>query len=366
MTTIGILGGYGNVGVEVLKVLYKENKYILKAAVRNLEKVSVELREDLAEVEWVEVEIDNSEQLEIFLEEVDIVVNCIGPSAKYSKRIAEKCVNCIEKYVDVGHVKPIDKLIRNNNSLYIYAAGVAPGLSALLCKFIAKRYKFIEKMVYINAMSGSFSSNAAWDYLDGITTKQSYRTESDYMVQGSVGKRRRNVILPFINGVVELIPYYDSETQYLIEDIHPRTALFYVALQGKLIQKSIQQSSILFLREPDRAVRELVRASKLDSIKGNEFLMFLVEMVGVLHNGNRKAYTLVLKTRNPSVLTGGVAGIVTRMIAEDTKNKGIYPLCEYENYTEIIDCVIKLDIIEQFQIYDSDIESLSRVDEGEI
>jgi len=368
MIRIGVLGGYGNVGIWVLRLLHKENKYGLKVAGRNARQVGLELKKELEKVEWLDVDVDNDIETKKFVEEVDIVVNCLGPSAKYSKRIAAICWKHITKYVDVGHIKPSNNLVSADDRLYIYAAGTAPGLSALLCKYMARQYKLVTKMIYVNAMSGVFSLNAAWDYLDGITSEHNTPMlgGNDCQIDNALLSREDNAALPFISGPADLIPYYDKEAQDVIKTIQPKKAAFYVALPGKQMRRSVEQASILFAHNPDRAVQKLVQASKVNHIKGNEFLTFLVEISGVLYSGSEKVQTLVLKTKNPSALTGEVAGIVTDMIAEDEMNKGIYPLGEFENNVKIVERLKDLDDMEQLHIYDSDLDSLSVSDEGEI
>lgn len=360
MKKIGVLGGSGNIGMWALRILSKDSRCHVTATGLNTCNIPPEVRERLSGVEWRDVNAEEEADLEQFAVTMDVVVNCIGPSVKYSRSIAAICLKQAAVYVDAGHIRPLHNQI-NPAAFCVYAAGAAPGLSALLCRYAASQYQSIERMVYINAMSGAFSRSAAWDYLDGINGR--FTSDAEPAVLNSkIGSR----YLPFVDGNVELFPYYDEEAHNVAKSTCAAKAEFYVALQGTLIRKAIEYAVILYGQDPERAVAELVSASKINQVTTGEYLMFLVEVTGRRKDGSSGVHTLALKSNNPSALTGQVTGAVAALAANTKMNTGICALAEIAEYENIIGSISMFAGVEQFHMYESDIMSLSAVETGEL
>lgn len=368
MVKIGILGAYGKVGMQVLRFLHDKNKYLLDAAGRRPDKRKTEIKGFLKNVNWSKVDVNKTEELEAFVKGKDVIVNCTGPSVIYSRSIAGVCQKYVSKYVDTGHVKPLDDGALKPGSLCVYAAGACPGLSAFLCRYMTGRFQSVENLVHITVMDGVFTKNAAWDYLDGVTGEHKippmgmdslYRTNYRYLKRG-------NTELPFLDQTVELSPYFDEEAESVVNMCQPSHASFYAGFPAGYFRKNVEHASILFSQDAEYAAKDLAQKSRISHSDGDGMLMFLTEVSGISIEGKEKTETLAVKTRNPSALTGETAGVITDMIAGGSFGFGLYPLCRIQSYEEAMDQVQELKSIEQFQIFESDIQSLNVIDEGEI
>lgn len=368
MKIIGVLGGYGDVGLKVLELLNKKDDICLLGAGRNLNKVSLKIKEKLENVKWYKVDINEEEEVLEFIKKLDVVVNCVGPSSVYSSKIAQLCIDNQCKYVDVGYDSGIKNIKVDDKSVCIYASGSSPGISGILCRYLAKQFKEILSMTYITSANGIFTYNAAWDYLYGVTDKSNLSRAS--WINGNIEEntllRQQNRKLPFIDEEVDMFPYFDEESEIVAQKINPKEAKWYIALGGKHIKAAIDRSCILFNVDKDKAIRELVQASKLDAMKKKYYVIYFVEIYGVDLDGNESVKTLVLKCNNPTELTGGVAGITANIVANNDNLIGNYPLSYLDEYECIIEDLKMIDSIEQLYIYESNIDSLMLTQEGEI
>lgn len=359
MVTIGVLGAYGRVGLQVLKFLYDKNKYVLYGAGRRPDNIKPEIKKSLKNVNWFRIDVNKTEELETFVKGKDVIVNCTGPSAVYSRSIAKVCQKYVCKYVDTGHRKPLKDCELKPDHLYIYAAGACPGLSAFLCRYMAGRFQTVDHLVHMTVMDGDFTKSAAWDYIDGITGEHKIPPDVTLV-------KKENTELPFVDQTVELSPYWDEEAQSVAQMCQPAPVSFYAGFPNPHFRKNVEQASILFSQNAERAAEELAQKSRISCSGGDGLLMFLTEISGISIEGKEKTETLAVRTKNPSDLTGETAAVITEMIAGENCGFGLYPLCRFQNYKDVMNQVQEMKSIEQFQIFESDIRSLNVMDEGEI
>jgi len=135
-----IIGGYGIVGTEVVKLLSKTQQFNIYIAGRNTGKAQKAASE--YNCNWRYIDVNQRASIDDALQNIDIVVNCfIGPGTP-NVAVAEKVVETGIKYIDVagspaGHlsqIKQLDVKAKQSGALLITACGVNPGIAGILLK----------------------------------------------------------------------------------------------------------------------------------------------------------------------------------------------------------------------------------------
>ncbi len=124
---IGLLGGEGKIGSQVVQLLSKYNKKYLIGTRRKI---------DCKEKYYVDVNIKKT--LIEFLKRVDILINCIGPSMITSEIVLNAALDLGVDYIDPFGWQERFKIKKELNSNVILNAGCVPGLLGILLKKYSK------------------------------------------------------------------------------------------------------------------------------------------------------------------------------------------------------------------------------------
>jgi len=364
---IGIIGGYGEVGLEVTRLLKKYNKHSLRIGGRNIKLAKMKLQKELFDVELMQVDVDSDRSVEAFIDGCDLIINCVGPSYNSESLAAKKCFEKKCNYVDLGINKKLESMRNINNDITaIYGAGFMPGLSGILPRWLAQKFHKVSSLTCYTGISDKFTSSAAEDYLAGIfDSNKSLAAWKEGKVVNSCLKRKTNVQLPYFLEEVNLYPYFDKETEYVAESIGIEDGEWYMAFEGENIQSVLEKVCFEFISDKKNAVKHLCMATTLDSIEIGSYVNFLVEMHGV-EEENEIVKTLILQMDKPSVLTGTMAALAGMAILEGRVKKGVYPLAEVSGTENLIEKLNEVKVLRSFQIQNYPVKELLRVVEGEI
>ena len=77
---IGILGYHGFVGKTVLN--YLSNQYLIRCGGRQIQEEKI-----TKGIEYVKVDVDDTNSLKNFCQGCDVIINCIGPSYFFAEKI---------------------------------------------------------------------------------------------------------------------------------------------------------------------------------------------------------------------------------------------------------------------------------------
>ncbi|MBU3186312.1 saccharopine dehydrogenase NADP-binding domain-containing protein [Clostridium estertheticum] len=364
---IGILGGYGEIGLEAASILSQWGKHSLRIGGRNIEGAQIKLENKFPSAQWKFVDIKNSESVEKFIDGCDLIVNCVGPSYEASALVAKMALEKGCHYVDVGFNKELEMMkgVYENISA-IYAAGAIPGLSGLLPRWLAKGFNKIDSLTCYTGILDKFTISAAEDYLAGVLKNNiSMAAWKDGKFRSSALKRENSVELPYFSRRVNLYPYFDNETQYLAENLSLKNGEWYMAFEGEHIQSIIEEVCFQFLSDRNKAVNRLCTATALDTIGDRSYINFLIELSGT-KDEYKKTKTLILQGYKPSVLTGNVVGVVARAVLEGEIESGIKCLAEVSNLERVIELLNETSAVSIFNTEDCSIRELLQIVEGEI
>jgi saccharopine dehydrogenase (NAD+, L-lysine forming) len=165
---VGVIGGYGNVGIEAVNYLFNNVSGKLLVGARSIDKAKEILKErGLKDVHVQQVDISNEEQVREFCYKCRIVINCAGPSHKVEDRVAKVAAETASNFIDIGIMEVLmDKvagfagILDKNKCACIYATGLHPGLDDIFAFYADQKAR--ELMDEFDSFEIYFGDKAAW------------------------------------------------------------------------------------------------------------------------------------------------------------------------------------------------------------
>ncbi len=164
-TRILVVGGYGAVGREIVKLL--ANKPDIKTIIGGRNKIKAEMLAESLDCEWRVVDLDSPESIKVALLEIDIVINCYLPADDYHIELAKLAIEAGVHYLDINpfigyseRITELDQAAREKEVTLITALGASPGIPGLLILDAKNYFSEINSANVYFAMGGK---------LDGLT-----------------------------------------------------------------------------------------------------------------------------------------------------------------------------------------------------
>lgn len=365
---IGIIGGYGDVGLQAARMLKEWGKHPLRLGGRNPETARANLGEEFPQAEWVQVDIEDDRSLESFLKGCELIVNCAGPSHRTAARVAEMCSAKGCHHVDAGVDQGLERMRETpHGTVALYAAGATPGLSGLLPRWLAKYFDKVDAMLYFTGALDRFTASAAEDYLAGVSGKgnEPLAAWKNGVRRSSVLRRRFGAALPLFPREVALYPYFDAEAEFVAVSLALRDGEWYIAIDGNHVPPVLEEACSQFLTDRQSAVKNLCTATELDSAGREKYINFIIQLSGI-KNGAQITRTLVLQADRPSILTGSVAAAAGIAVLEREIPFGVRPLAEIPDPDRVIIRLSNAKIINHLKVLDCSADQLLQAVEGEI
>lgn len=158
MSTVLILGGYGNFGSRIAAALLKDNIPIIIAG-RDKQKAEAlrnKLKNDVTPtitISTFDVNQELSKQLELI--KPTIVINTIGPFQTADYSIAKTCIHHHVHYIDLADARNfvtgitcLDSLVKANGVLVVSGASTVPGLSSAVLDHYKNDFAAIDSLIY--------------------------------------------------------------------------------------------------------------------------------------------------------------------------------------------------------------------------
>jgi hypothetical protein len=365
---IGILGGYGRVGLQAASVLRDWGNASLRIGGRNPEKAREKLINEFPEAEWVKVDIENDDSLKNFITGCELIVNCAGPSHRITVSVAKMCLSNGCHHVDSGEGKDIEKMHKSpHSSAVLYGAGAIPGLSGLLPRWLANSFDNVTNLIAYTGGLDQFTLSGAEDYLYGIIdeAKPPLSAWKDGVYSPLVLKRETGVTLPFFPNEVTLNPYFDTETEFVAKDLSLLNGEWHMAIVGEHMSAALEGISGQFYADTTGAIKRLCLASELDTAGRQTYFNFLVQLEGV-KQGKSLTRTLVLQAKGASALTGAVVAVTGIALLEKELPVSAGPVATIPNPDKLITRLSEAKIIKRLKVFDCSISDLLQEVEGEI
>jgi hypothetical protein len=365
---IGILGGYGKVGLQAARVLKEWSKSPLRIGGRNPEKARNRFTNEFPDAEWVTVDIENDDSLKKFISDCELIVNCAGPSHRITTRVAQMCLSHGCHHIDAGEIKNTENMHKPSQGTAVFhGAGAIPGLSGLLPRWLAGSFDTVNNLIAYTGGLDQFTLSGAEDYLFGVLdeARAPLAAWKDGACRSSALNRRSGVALPFFPREVNLQPYFDTETEFVAKSLSLRNGEWYLAIDGEHVSAALEGISAQFYADTTGATKRLCLASELDTAGRQTYLNFLVQLEGV-RQGKSLTRTLVLQTGGTSVLAGSVAAVTGIALLEEELPVSVGPIAAIPNPDMVITRLSEARTINRLKVFDCSINDLLEVVEGEI
>ena len=168
---IGIIGGYGNIGIEAADIIKTNSSEMIRVAGRNISKVSQRAKELFASDKWFQIKESSSNEWKDFIKGCRLVL-C---SAELGNETVE-CINRIAGELDCPIVYlGINLPKQEAEGKFIYGAGSIPGLSGIIPQYLAQDFDSVASIDFYYGAKGTFTYTAAKDYMDGVSSTGTYR-----------------------------------------------------------------------------------------------------------------------------------------------------------------------------------------------
>jgi Saccharopine dehydrogenase NADP binding domain len=172
--TIGVLGASGSVGKNLIKELIENTKNTIIVASRKQKKLQEMYHQFDRIADIFAVDSGDKKSLRRLYAEVDMIINCSGPSPRMKTIPAEMAVEESIPYVEPSvsllnecekNIREIDKNAKEHNILIVTGAGVFPGLSRVFLQLAATTFDIVDDIKISVLFNDRLSMGSAVDML---------------------------------------------------------------------------------------------------------------------------------------------------------------------------------------------------------
>jgi hypothetical protein len=337
-TRVGLVGGCGAVGRMVAEQLRDWRIGPLLMGCRDLaraERLASAVRADAAAVD-----ADDPNSLARFCRRCAVVVDCCGPAYRIGDRVRLAARAAGAHYVGPADVPgpPASEhrdLLRAGR-VAVVAAGVLPGLSGLLPRFLARHVPATGASLsaYVGGRDG-FTPAGAADYLAG---GGGFGIAGAALVDGRVVTGVRSLPdleLAHFPEPVSAHPYLSAETRRLAADLGLASVRWYHVFAGRHVPAALHRlAGTLSGRRPVAAAAHLCRAGELDLFGRERFHRLVLEL-----RRGATARALVLTGTGATALTAAASAVAVRMVAGNHVPAGLHYAAE------VLDPVVAVDLL---------------------
>lgn len=360
-TLVGIVGGYGAVGEVIAHTLYGDG-YRIRIGGRHAGTAAALVDRLGGAATAHTVDVFDPADLAAFCAGCAVVVNCAGPSYRILDLVARAALAAGAHYVDAGGDDPLfERLVGlDTDRVVILSAGMAPGLTGLLPRWLAGRDGTGGALtVYVSARD-RFTEAAAGDYL--LSLGNGYGEPMACIRDGTIRPRGleplRDVTLPFFDGRVTAYPFLSTEALRLADALRLDELRWYNVFDADGQMLTAMSQAAAYLNQTGdlaAACATLVRAADVDLFGRGPRQQFVVELA---HGDSGR--TLVLRATGTYVLTGVVCATAVRAVSRGGMAAGRYFAADVLDPAECVDAVRAAPGVDAFEV----VESAIAVEEG--
>lgn len=381
---LAILGGYGDIGRQAARYWLRMASSPapsaptgpLRIGGRNLraaQRCADALRAqalatgaDSPGIECRAADFYDASSLDAFVDGCRVVLNCAGPSHAIGDRVAAAAWRAGADYVDAAgddalyeRLDPQRYLDRGRRA--VLSAGLQPGLSALLPRWLAARFDRPQRLTSYFGVLDLFTDVAADDYLHGAGDGSSEPLAAwrDGRRPGAL-VRKRGVELPFFPAIATALPYLNREGERLARQLRLSHGDWYSLLEGRHVLAAFDRVHGL---DRKQAVTALRQASLLDLAGREPHVTMLVQIDG-LRDGTSVTATALLRGRSNAELTGAFAASSVAAVLRGEVSCGRHYAAMALDPQTGLHCLQAAGAITALSVFDASIESFADTEEG--
>ncbi|MFB1479868.1 saccharopine dehydrogenase family protein [Corallococcus sp. RDP092CA] len=327
---IGIVGGYGRVGLEVAGYLLARTSHEVLLGGRALERATRAAAPLGERCQGREVDTGDDASLDAFCGACDVVVNCAGPATVILDRVARAALRRGIHYVDPGGYDPLYARLRERRGALeraglrcVINAGLFPGLSGAYPLHVMKGLDAVHRL------ECAFIGRDAWSYgsaYDIAVSLGDFGAEHGpaYCQDGQarrVGLRSafKRVELPAPLGAQSPMLVFTEELRLLAEAQKIPAVYGYGTNNGRWTMLAMVAVKLLrhyrTEKQRMRAARLIVSASKRDMARGAPCFAIHVEARG-LRGGQEATVGGTWLCGDTYRATGVITGFAAKLATE--------------------------------------------------
>lgn len=332
---IGVVGCGGAVGSAAVEVLLREGGMRLRGGHRRAAAGVA------AGFERIAVDVEDPRALARFCDGCRVVLNCAGPSCVIGDRVARAAAAAGADYVDAFGSLTLERLLAEwgaaSARTFIVAAGVFPGLSGILPRWLARQgFDRVERLrAFVGGRehcSPAGGADVLLSSLDGFGTAGAIWT--DGRVQAAGAATLADVELPGFPGRVHAQPFLSREMEQTAMALGlARAEWFNVASSAAITEALARGCARLSAKGAADsaalagAVAELVRTAELEMAGRTPFYVMSMELAGTFQ-GSGVCRRALLRGADSYRLSGMVAALSVRHLLEHRLASGVYRAAE--------------------------------------
>jgi hypothetical protein len=329
---VGIVGAAGAVGREASRLLAREGSIGLRLGTRRPTSIG-DLPPELAgdDVEVRALDLYDANALDDFCDGCRVIVSCAAPSFRILDLVARAAFAAGADYVDPGGDHPLHAALSHNlpprGRTALVTAGMMPGLSALLLRWLARRgFDRAHRVTAYVGGRGRLTSGTAGDYLlslgggagepnaawrDGARVPRALPTLAD-------------VELPFFPGRVTAQPFISAETERMAHALGVREIHWYNVFDGAHMLAALRRLGPMPSGDGFAGiVSELSAAADLDMFGTSTYQMFVITLEGEA-GADHVVQTLVFRATDAHALTATVTALSVVALLNSDVGPGVH------------------------------------------
>jgi len=357
---IGVIGGYGNIGTYTINALLELGEENIKVGGRNRKKSKLVF----PMLPFQNVDVKNEEEIEQFVKDCSIIVNCTGPSARGRSIVTEVCKRKKMHLVDVGmsEMEFSMKIRRETTATFVHGAGASPGFSSLITRWGGEKLGNVRSIEVYMGFLDTFTRTAAEDYMHGVFGSFNLNGKcwrDSKVCISDLCKEKKN--LPYFQTESTIIPFFDTESEYVATNMNISSGKWYTVIDEPSIEECLLKIQKEYFNDLDAAVDKLCSVTRIATLGRKNYMNLLIQ-----YNTEKQTKdTVVVLSNGPAELSGYTAAATVLAIKDRELETGEYALAQLKDPNIIIRKLKKNKRI-SINLIHKGIDELLNEEEGEI
>lgn len=363
---IGVVGARGAVGGAALGALFAAGRHAVRAGYRA--RPGSDPSSDDPHIDWRTLDLDDAGSLAAFCRGCAVVLNAAGPSVRIADRVARAADAAGADYVDAfgdrALTAPLAARPLAPTRRVIHCAGIYPGLSAIVPRWLAARhFDRIDTLLGWSGGREACTPGAAADVL--LSTAQGFGSSGaawrgGRLVTGAPAAAGMARIAGYPDEV-HVQPFLSDEWAALAADLAIRDAQWHGVFASSRAADAIGRG-VARLRHAaadpldeaaalDAAIADLVATARLDLAGQTPYYRLVIEATGE-RAGRPRRLRAVLHAHDSYRLTGAIAAAAARRLVDAPPAPGVARAAQVLDWDTLHDSLRAAHAIASFGLVD--------------
>jgi Saccharopine dehydrogenase NADP binding domain len=334
MKNVLLFGSTGAVGASCLDVLTRRGDVSLVIAGRDEARLREAASGIQADVEIAPLDVADTSAVTAAVTQCDVVINCAGPSRRFSAQVAADAISAGVPYVDPGGDDALlDRLAAAGTGVpVVLQAGVQPGVSGLVLRLLAlSRSENIDSVTVWCGGLQHLTTASVLEYVASLHDTHSHPGAGlrDGMIQRVSRDECKPAPSQYFPDSVTVHPHLDAETISVAAHFDIRNILWMNVFDAVHTMRAMQLLAVDDERPRSQAgLSDVLAAAKLDLFGRRPYFSIV---------GSFGSTTVAFTCSDSYRVTGAVAACAAQRIAE--MPAGIRPFWSIDEPWRALQCV---------------------------